>query len=281
MLQSFPASDGESIHVTIIGTGRPVIFLHGWTSNHREWLPYAEAIADTHRCYCWDARAHGGHELQTDHPPTVQRMAGDLQDLLDHFHLERAIVLGHSMGALTTWEYVRQFGCARLEKLVLVDQSPKVMTDGQWTDGIYGDFSHDLNDEFIRRLETNFSDAVLRLAAEGYNARAREAYANNSRGYQKIGEYLATLKPGPLIDIWKSLSLTDYRDVLPKITVPTLLVHGDESNFYSLQVADYVSRQIPDAKLHIYEQTDHSPHLWQKERFVADLRAFLSEPTGG
>ena len=179
------------------------------------------------------------------------------------------------MGALTIWEYIRQFGCDRLAALCLIDQSPKLMTDSDWTHGVYGDFGHDRNAAFIQRLEQDFAEAVLRLAAEGNNARARESYARDSRGFQRVREYLARLRSQPLIEIWRSLSQADYREVLPAISVPTLLVHGDESHFYSVALARYVSRRIPDARLHIYEGTDHSPHLWQRERFIADLRGFL------
>ena len=108
------ASDGELIHVKVLGAGTPLVFLHGWTSSHREWLACAEALADEHACYCWDARGHGSHRLRTATPVTVQRMAQDLWDLVERFGLERPVLLGHSMGALTIWEFVRQFGCANI-----------------------------------------------------------------------------------------------------------------------------------------------------------------------
>ncbi|HEY5719540.1 MAG TPA: alpha/beta hydrolase, partial [Gammaproteobacteria bacterium] len=65
--------------------------------------------------------------------------------------------------------------------------------------------------------------------------------------------------------------------VLPEISVPTLLIHGDASHFYSVEVAEYVRGSIPDATLHVYAGSDHSPHLWQRERFLADLRAFCAD----
>ena len=58
--------------------------------------------------------------------------------------------------------------------------------------------------------------------------------------------------------------------------MPTLLVHGDASHFYSVELAEYVLGSIPDARLHVYEGTDHSPHLWQRDRFLEDLRAFCA-----
>lgn len=275
----YTASDGERLFVEILGKGTPLVFLHGWTSNHREWLPYAEALSDLHTCYCWDARGHGMHPQRAATTLTVQRMARDLHELIAHFGLVQPILLGHSMGALTLWEYIRQFGCAGIAKLVLVDQSPKLVTDPGWAHGIYSDFPPDRNARFIARMERDFAEAVLCLVGEGNNRRARTEYENNTPAMARIRDYLRRLEPAPLIAVWRSLTLQDYRDVLPQISVPTLMVHGDESHFYSLEVAEYVAARIPQATLHIYEGTDHSPHLWQRERFIADLRAFTREPS--
>jgi len=277
-LDHFTASDGQAIHYARLGRGTPLVFLHGWTSNHREWLPFAEALADTHDCTCWDARGHGGHALATGAATGVQRMAQDLHELLDHLGHAHAALLGHSMGALTLWEYVRRHGCARIDRLVLVDQSPKLLTDDDWRHGIYGDFPGTRNDAFMARLEADFADAVLALIGEGNNPTARAAHAADDPALGRIRDYLRRLEPGPLIEVWRSLTLADYRDVLPEISVPTLLVHGDASHFYSVELAEYVRGAIPDARLHVYTGTDHSPHLWQRERFLADLRSFCAPP---
>ncbi|MDX1592903.1 MAG: alpha/beta hydrolase [Gammaproteobacteria bacterium] len=273
-MQHFTASDGVSIHYARTGRGTPLIFLHGWTSNHREWLPFAEALAGEHDCICWDARGHGGHDYPKGLANSVQRMAQDLRELLRHLDLGPAALLGHSMGALTLWEYVRAHGCDGIDRLVLVDQSPKLLTDDDWRHGIYGDFDTSRSDGFMTRLEEDFSAAVLALVGEGNNPAARTAYHRGDPGLERIREYLGRLDPGPLIEVWKSLTRADYRDVLPRIDVPTLLVHGDASHFYSVELAEYVHGAIPDARLHVYEGTDHSPHLWQRERFLEDLRAF-------
>ncbi|MGZ3254175.1 MAG: alpha/beta fold hydrolase, partial [Burkholderiaceae bacterium] len=136
----FTADDGEALHVQIQGQGSPIVMLHGWAANHEEWTPFVEALSRQHCVYNWDARAHGGYALTTDTPATVQRMAQDLRDMLQYFELTDFTLVGHSMGVLTTWEYIRQFGTDRLSKLCLIDQSPKLVTDAGWKLGIYGDF---------------------------------------------------------------------------------------------------------------------------------------------
>lgn len=278
-MDHFLTDDGEKLHLKISGEGPPLVLLHGWTSTHRDWNPFLEAFEAKHRVFRWDARGHGGHALKSATVPTVERMARDLQNLLDHYELEQAVVAGHSMGALTLWQYLRDFGSTRLSRLVFIDQSPKLLTDDSWKRGIYGDFDHRRNAAFIGELEKDFAETVLRLAAFGHNERSRAKYLENGSGIETARQRLRTLNPRPLIDCWTSLTAADYRDVLARIPIPALLVYGGASNFYSTGTAEYVRDSIPDALLRIYEGVDHAPHLWERERFVKDVLDFIDAGT--
>lgn len=275
-MSHFIANDGEKIHVHISGEGPPVVMLHGWTGSHQDWFPFLAALNPHHEVYRWDARGHGGHALKTATPVTVQRMALDLHDLLLHYDLKDVTAVGHSMGALTLWQYVHDFGTDRLGKVCFIDQSPKLVTDSTWEHGIYGDFKEARSHAFLTRLNEDFAEAVLELTAFGLNERARQKYLENAPGWQKSRANLRGLDAAPLISCWESLTRADYRDVLERITIPAMLIYGGESNFYHSATAHYVANRLPQAILHIYEGTDHSPHLWQRERFAKDLLSFMA-----
>lgn len=276
-MSHFFADDGAKIHVSISGDGPPLVMLHGWTSSHQEWFPFLAALNVHHRVYRWDARGHGGHPLGDHSAPTVERMARDLQNLLDHYRLDAVSAVGHSMGALTLWQYIRDFGTGRLSRLCFIDQSPKLVTDEHWPHGIYGNFDALRATQLLTDLQEDFAEGVLKLTAFGLNERAREKYLAGANGWQKSREALRRQDPGPLIACWQSLTAADYRDVLQRIDIPSLLIYGGASNFYHGQTAHYVANQIPDALLHIYEGTDHSPHQWQRERFARELVAFMNQ----
>jgi pimeloyl-ACP methyl ester carboxylesterase len=87
---------------------------------------------------------------------------------------------------------------------------------------------------------------------------------------------LRALAPGPLIACWQDLVSLDLRDVLPGIDRPCLLIHGGRSNFYPVQTAHWVQRQTPRASLSIHEEGNHSPHLMDPKRFVAELAEFAT-----
>ena len=275
-MRSLAADDGETIRVAVAGEGPALVLLHGWTVSHAEWSPLMHELAPRFATWRWDARAHGGHAPAVGTVPTVQRMAKDLRQLLEDFGLDGATIVGHSMGVLTIWEYIRQFGTRGLGGLVLVDQSPKLVTDASWRHGIYGDFDAARSAAFLADLEADFAEAVLRLAALGLNERARRKYAENSRGWQVARGALRKQAAGPLVETWRSLVQADWREVLPAIDVPTLLVYGGESNFYDAPTREWVHANIPGSRLVVYEDADHSPHQAAPRRFVRDLCEFLA-----
>lgn len=275
-METLRTSDNVDIHYISLGSGgTTLVFLHGWTASVREWLPFASELAENHQVVCWDARGHGDHQHAETTKMTLPRMADDLEELLSKLDVKNAVLIGHSMGALTAWEYIRRHGQTRLSGLCIVDQSPKLITDDQWKNGVYGNLDTFKNKHLIQRFTTDFAEGVLELIAFGNNRRSRENYDSNSRGFQQMREHLRKL-PGPLLtQCWISITQQDYRDVLAHISCPVLLIYGDESQFYSKDLQRWVADTILDSELHVYPDSDHSPHLWHKERFIYDLNRFI------
>ena len=270
------ADDGEPLHVRRSGSGTPILLLHGWTSSHTTWAPLIESLGSSHCLLRPDARGHGGHPLEVNQAPDVKRLARDVINLLDHYEIEQVAAVGHSMGALTLWQCLRDFGNERFSRLAFIDQSPKLLTDEAWRGGIYGDFDQAHAQRLLDELGTDFAEAVLRLVAMGLNTKARETYLRNSSGWRAARNALLTIPPQPAIAIWQTLVAADYRDVLPTIKVPTLLAYGTVSNFYTAETAAFVAAQLPQARLSLYEGADHCPHLSSPERFALELSQLLS-----
>ncbi|MFZ4539199.1 alpha/beta fold hydrolase [Propionivibrio sp.] len=274
--ETISADDGEQLHIRASGNGVPILLLHGWTSSHAAWAPLLKPLGAQHRLLRPDARGHGGHPLTVNHAPDVKRLARDIINLLDHYQIERVAAVGHSMGALTLWQCIRDFGTERFSHIAFIDQSPKLLTDETWSCGIYGDFDSARAQRLLDDLGGDFIEAVLRLIAFGLNDKARETYLRNTSGWRAVRDSLRNIDPPPAIAIWNTLVAADYRDVLPAIDVPTLLAYGTCSNFYTEATARYVAAHIPRARLSLYEGADHCPHLFQPERFAAELSQLLN-----
>jgi non-heme chloroperoxidase len=148
------------------------------------------------------------------------------------------------MGALTLWQYIEEHGCGRLGKVCFIDQSPKLLTDAEWLNGIYGDFDRERSAAFLNHLESDFAESVLLLGAMGLNERAREKYTGIARP-RKARQWLKEQDPAPLIACWESLTEADYRATLDRIDIPALLVYGGASNYYRSETAHYVRTESP------------------------------------
>jgi len=274
-MNHFIADDGEFIHMHLSGDGPPLILLHGWTASHVEWSMFLRGLNPHFRVFRWDARGHGGHALRTPTKPDLVRLARDLHHMLDHYQLTKVAIVAHSMGALVLWQYIQDYGTHRLNKICIIDQSPKLVTDADWRLGIYGDFDEQRAMRFLADLRVDFAESVLQLIAFGRNARARTEYHANPPAWQKTRERFRQLSAEPLITIWQSMTNADYRSLQTRIDIPTLLIFGGESNFYPVETGHFLCRSIPGSVLHIYEGEDHSPHMYQRDRFLHELREFL------
>ncbi len=273
-LVRFLADDGETLSVQVTGSGPPLVLLHEWGADHRVWAPFVKVLAERYTTYAWDARGHGAR--QGEGPVTLARMSRDLANLRGHFGLEQAVVVAHSMGALTLWHHLGEVGCQGVKAICVIDQTPRLVTGDDWRLGIYGDFPPERSRRFVDDMRRDLAGAVLDLIANGHNERARRQIAANSEGIRRLRHRLEQLDPEPLARCWASLGEADLRFVLPLITVPTLLVYGMQSNYYGPEVADYVHGAIAGSILHRYDDADHSPHQGHRQRFLADLQAFLA-----
>ena len=279
--RALATSDGESLAVAADGAGPPLVLLHEWGSSHRIWEPIARRLSDGFTVYRWNARGHGGHRPRSLAATTIGRMADDLADLIGGFQMPQPILVGHSMGALTIWEHVARHGCDHLAGIVILDQSPRLVTDADWRFGIYGDWPRARDATFVADLERDFVATVVRLVSLGLNGAARRRYEQRDPAIDRLERYLAGLDPDPLIAVWRTLSAGDWRPVLPRIRVPTLLIHGDESHYYPPGTGETVRAMIPGATLLTYAGADHAPHVAQPVRFVRDLRAFAARHARG
>lgn len=264
----------RDIYVDIQGNGPALILLHSWCGSHHDWTRIIDLLKDRFTLYTWDARGHGRSVHHGETPCTLSQMAADLNNLICDYKLDKPMVVGHSMGAFILWQYLETYGQDNLSQIAIIDQTPKLVTDPTWLHGIYGQFDQDKSTAFINALQNEFAENVLKLAAFGHNAKTRKKYEENSKGMQALRAYLQNLDPLPLIDIWRDLTQADFRNLLPNITLPTLLVYGTDSNYYGEAVARYMQKTLPYNQLHLIEQADHSPHLFDPGRFVDTLIKF-------
>ncbi len=278
-LQQFEADDGQAIPVRVLGHGDPpVVLVHGLGCSHRHWMPVARRLAQRHQVLAWDARGHGHCQPLPDRPITLARLAGDLAQMLDHFELERAALVGHSMGALAVLRYLQDHGTSRVAAVMLVDQSPRIVTDDTWRLGMFGGCSAPMLLGLIAGARRNFVDTVLREVEGASGAWLRRRLAADAALGRWLRRWLGHVDVSALLDLAESLALADFRPLLPRLDVPLCVVLGARSAHYQgLPLDAYYRAAVPHATVSTYERAGHSPHVSEPGRFADQLLSFLED----
>jgi non-heme chloroperoxidase len=211
------------IHYEDHGSGQPVVLIHGYPLNGASWEKQERVLLQAgYRVITYDRRGFGKSSQ-----PTVgydyDTFAADLNTLLDHLNLTDVVLVGFSMGTGEVTRYLSTYGSARVTKAVLMGAIPPFLlktTDNP--EGIDGAVFDDiktavLNDRpaFFKSFLDNFNNVDVL----GGTRISEQAWQN---------EFIVAVGASPYaahacVDTW----LTDFRDDLPKIDVPTLLIHGD------------------------------------------------------
>lgn len=277
-LARFTADDGQPIPVRVVGSGLPVVLVHGLGCSHRQWMPVANRLCGHYRVIAWDARAHGRCWPQPGSAVTLARLAGDLRQMLDHFQLERAVLVGHSMGALTVLQYLQDHGSDRIAAVALVDQSPRVVTDDDWRLGLFGACSKDMLLGLLGGARADLAETVVHeVQAIAGDWLARRLAADAALG-RLLRHWLRQVDTAPLIDLVESLALSDFRALLPCVRVPMWVVLGGRSPHYAgIPLDRYYRHVVPHASVTVYAQSGHSPHVSEPGRFARELMRFLED----
>lgn len=232
-MSHFKTHDGLNIYYKTINRNKDftLFFLHGWTANHTFYEPLKDYFPNFNLIF-WDARCHGYSSIKRN--AAIKEMADDFNFFIKNIYDLKVpvIPIGHSMGALTLFEYIKNYGTADIHKLVIVDQSPKLMTDDEWDMGIYGNFPEVLNKEFIELFKKDVGMGTIKLTVSGINKEYSRLYKKNPEIFHAQKRNFSVEQNNALTDIWEDIATMDFRDMLGKIDIPTLLIFGSESPYY-------------------------------------------------
>jgi len=264
--------DGTEIYYKDWGTGRPVVFSHGWPLSADAWDDQMMFLASRGlRCVAHDRRGHGrssqpwtGNDLDT--------YADDLAALMDALDLRDAVMIGHSTGGGEVTRYLGRHGTGRVAKAVLVSAIPPLMLK---TAANPGGLPIEVFDGIRAGVVADRSQYYRELAEPFYGA--NRPGAKVSQGV-KDAFWMWSMQVG-LVGAYqciKAFSETDLTADLGKIDVPTLVLHGDDDQI--VPIADSAllsSKLISKATLKVYPGAPHGLMATHKDQFNNDLLAFI------
>jgi len=272
-MSTITTKDGVEIFYTDWGKGQPIVFSHGWPLSADDWdTQMLFFLKHGYRVIAHDRRGHG-RSSQVSDGHDMDHYADDLAALTAHLDLKDAIHVGHSTGGGEVAHYLGRHGESRVAKAVLVSAVPPIMVK---TPANPGGLSIEVFDGLRKSLADNRAQFYLDFAGGPF-------YGFNRPGAKPI--------PGVIQNWWrqgmigsakahyegiKAFSETDFTDDLKKITVPVLVMHGDDDQIVPYaDSAPLSAKLVKNGTLKTYKGFPHGMPATNADTINADLLAFL------
>jgi non-heme chloroperoxidase len=266
-------TDGTEIFYKDWGSGQPIVFSHGWPLSADDWdTQLLFFLQHGYRVIAHDRRGHG-RSTQTSDGHDMDHYADDLAALTAHLDLQDAVHIGHSTGGGEVVHYIARHGQSRVAKAVLISSVPPLMLQTEANpDGL----PKSVFDGFRDQLAANRSEFYWDLAAGpfyGFNrpgTKSSEATVHNWWRQAMMGG------AKPHYDGIAAFSETDFTDDLKKITLPALVMHGDDDQIVPYADSGPLSAQLlANGTLKTYPGFPHGMPTTQAGTINADLLAFI------
>lgn len=252
---------GLRMHVVEAGSGTPVVLVHGFPQSSREWSHVMPLLEPHARVIAPDLRGAGRSEAP-DSPYRLDTMCGDLAELLDALGIERAVVVGHDIGALGALALAMDRP-ERVSHLVVlsvppmyVKVSPALLRHARHTWYQYALAMPGLGERLLGGGEQRLPRWLLSTSAVrgGASERDREAYIARLREPDRARAGTRTYRQLVVPELMRMLR-GGYRDRLP--TMPTLVLYGADDPLVSLAVLDDVERYASSIRVEELPGTGH------------------------
>ncbi|GHH54165.1 alpha/beta fold hydrolase [Lentzea cavernae] len=272
-MPTITTNDGVEIFYKDWGTGQPIVFSHGWPLSSDDWdNQMLFFVRQGFRVIAHDRRGHGRSEqVATGHD--MDHYAADLAALTEHLDLRDAVHIGHSTGGGEVVHHIARHGESRVAKAAILGAVPPLMVQ---TPSNPGGLPLSVFEDLQAQLAASRSEFYTALPSGpfyGFNrdgVEPREALIRNWWRQGMMGSALAHHE-GIV-----AFSQTDFTEDLRKITVPVLVMHGDDDQI--VPIADSALLSAPLLKngtLKVYEGFPHGMPTTHADVINADLLEFI------
>jgi len=275
MKKTFKTTDGATLSYVDEGSGDVLILLHGWSQSAAMFRHQIEHFSKDRRVIVPDFRGHGTSP-DVRYGYRIHRLAADIAELIAHENIERADMLGWSMGASVLWGYIDLFGTARLNKLIFVDEPASVMRQPG------------MSDEDVINAGALFDGAtMLSIAAEiiGPNGHAARGAFLDSMVTKTIPQDLKAwllaenllVAPKDVAALFVNHCMIDWSEIFARVDRPTLIIGGRVSHV-DARSQEWIHTQVPNSELVIFGEDEggaHFPFIEAPETFNKVVGRFI------
>ncbi len=252
------------------GNGTPILLIHGWLCNSTFWEDFKK-LADTNKCFLIipDLRGHGETKHGSD--SSITRLAEDMILLLDFLNIQKAIVIGHSMGGLVAQSLYKKI-------------PDRIIALGLWNTGAKIPLGYGIGTAFyVSRIASFITGLILTypipplfrfVLAQGWKLAFKKK--GKSEAYLHYVPSVKRLKPKAVLKAAFALAGFDGRKDLANINVPVMLLHGKcDKHITPVQLFEYLKKHIPEFMAYESETSAHFPPNENFEEIYGYLMDFL------
>lgn len=275
--------DGVSAHYRDEGNknGRPLLLVHGFSSSLHTWEKWVPLLGNEYRLISVDLPGHGLTHTPAGYGPSIENYADFVEAFATKLNLGKVTVIGSSMGGNTAWQLALRHP-GRVDGLVLVGASgwPDPRIDDAEEPAIFKMLRNPVMGPILRRIDNSAQVRTGLKAAFVNQALVDDAMVKRYVDFSRLPNHGETL-----IAIMTGDRTLATKEMLAKITAPTLILHGRQDHLVAVDGGTKFNDAITGSKLVIYEDVGHLPQEEIPERSAEDLRAFLHaafpEPVAG
>jgi pimeloyl-ACP methyl ester carboxylesterase len=255
------------------GTGRPVVLIHGWPLSGQSWQDQVPALtAAGFRVIAYDRRGFG----RSDKPKSgydYDTLADDLAGVLTELNLRDSSIVGFSMGGGEVARYVTRHGQEWLHSVVFAAAVPPYLA--QTPDNPDGPLSQDAAEMMLKGLTEDRDGFFDQFTTQFFSAGGQLKVTEAQR--QEALELCHQSDQTAAVECMKSFGSTDFREDLPKITVPALVLHGNGDETVPFEGSGLLThRALPQSELVVLDGAPHGCNVSHAREFNQALISFLS-----
>ncbi len=261
-----------SLYFEDYGQGQPVVLIHGWPLSHRMWEGQVNALTEAgYRCVAYDRRGFGDSDKPWD-GYDYDALASDLDALLTTLDLRDVVLAGFSMGGGEVARYLGRYGSGRVSKAMLIAAVPPFLLKTADNPQGVGQEVFDGMLEGVKEDRITFLDGFVK---NFFNwDEANKPISDDLLSYNKAIAWAAS--PRATQECIRAFGTTDFRADLQKITVPTLVIHGDADQIVPFEVSGERSAElISGSHLEVIKGAPHGLNVTHTEALNRLMLDFL------
>ena len=275
-VSSFVTSDNVNLAYWEAGSGKPLVFIPGWSANGAMYFHLMHLLSKHYHVYVLDVRNQGLSE-KAAFGNRIARYAMDVKEFAEHLDLAEADYCGWSMGASVMWAYIDLFGTRGVRTLSIIDQAPSIYCHADWSEEERLDAGAFTTSP--ERMIASYTGGTSNMLISQTRVLERAVDLSSPYFHNVLSLVQAVVRDDMAYtaQVLFDHTTNDWRDVIThKIDVPTAIFTGEYSDWLHSQ--HWMNSVIERSQIHVYSKADDGDHFLafkNPEKFAADLKGFL------